>query len=372
MISRDTKWEFWDDIVSSCGSGFTGNDATLLLTEVQEACVSGSAIEVDLYNAGSTTLTSVSIELRDVNGNLVHTEQWTGSLGSGEREFAVINYPVTQGIWKAKVILPNGSTDPRPNGDEEEIEVIQTTSLAVSSNAIIEILTDYYANETSWELLSSNGAVVASDFYAGSASGGGPDANLTHTYNVVLTDNECYLFKLYDSFGDGLNTGPGGSSSNTSDLGFRVLDSSGVVIESISTLLSFGHELSKQFQTSFLADTSVVIVDTTIGGNDTIVIDTSNNTNPTSVENNDFITSITLFPNPTSEHVQLQFDLLKSSSVEVQVFNVLGENIYEANLGCVSGNQTVLLNNANLEKGVCLVRLLVNGSVFVRRLIVLE
>ena len=378
VISRDSKWEFWDDIVYSCGTGFTGDDATLLLTESQEACVTGSSIEVDLYNAGSTTLTSASIELRDSNGNLVHTEQWTGSLSSGEREFAVINYPVTQGVWKAKVVLPNGVTDPRPNGDEEEIEVIQTLTLAVSSNAIIEILTDYYANETSWELLSSNGTIVASDSYGGGASGGGPDANMTHTYNVVLVDNECYSFKLYDSFGDGMNTGPGGSSSNSTDLGYRILDSSGVVVENISTLLSFGYEVSSQFQTNLLADTSSVIVDTaividtTIVGSDTIVVDTSNNTNPTYIEDNNLISSVKIFPNPTAGNAQLNFELVKSSSVQVQVVNMLGKNIYEANLGYISGNQTILFNNANLEKGVCLVRLLVDGSVFVRRLIVLE
>jgi hypothetical protein len=56
-------------------------------------------------------------------------------------------------------------------------------------------------------LKNSAGTTVASGSYEagpGQAGAGGPDANVTHVQNVTLAANECYIFDIRDSYGDGL------------------------------------------------------------------------------------------------------------------------------------------------------------------------
>ena len=61
---------------------------------------------------------------------------------------------------------------------------------------IINIFTDGYASETTWDLYQQGGGLVAS---------GAPTANDTlHTWQVCLETALCYDFTIYDSYGDGI------------------------------------------------------------------------------------------------------------------------------------------------------------------------
>ena len=78
-------------------------------------------------------------------------------------------------------------------------------------NAVnINIQTDNYPGETTWELKDANGTVLAS---------GGPYANSQDTYeeDVCLPDG-CYEFYIYDSFGDGICCGYGQGSFTLTNL----------------------------------------------------------------------------------------------------------------------------------------------------------
>lgn len=90
----------------------------------------------------------------------------------------------------------------------------------------VTISTDSYPEETSWSIIDSTGAVVASraDF---SSTG------KTYTDKVCIAQNSCYTFDLEDSYGDGLT-----------DNGSCEVKVDGVLVNDISG--SFDSLLSRQ------------------------------------------------------------------------------------------------------------------------------
>jgi hypothetical protein len=112
-------------------------------------CPSGNEPEVEIYNASAyVNLTSAQIELRDPSGTLMYTQQWQGNLVPAGHTMATINYLITTpGTWTAKVVLPNGVTDTRPNGDEENIEVVAPLT-NIHTDLTVTIVTDRYGSET--------------------------------------------------------------------------------------------------------------------------------------------------------------------------------------------------------------------------------
>ena len=180
-------WSLLSNIKGSCPSAFTfnGADATLLKHDGVAGCPAGYSVQVDLYNASSNTLlTSADIELRNPNGQLLTTENWTGSLDPLNKTTITINHTITTaGIYTAKVINPNGTTDPRPNGDEEEVNVNFGYSNAYWATPISISVSG--ANTTSWYLKqNSTNGIVASGF-------GG-----VNNYPANISPDECYTLLI--------------------------------------------------------------------------------------------------------------------------------------------------------------------------------
>lgn len=71
------------------------------------------------------------------------------------------------------------------------------------SELIIEINTDINPDETSWVLSDVNNNVILSrtDF----------DKSANHNDTIVLDNSTCYIWTIYDTYGDGLSAGDGGS-----------------------------------------------------------------------------------------------------------------------------------------------------------------
>jgi hypothetical protein len=202
-IGRTSKWAFWNNVMNMCPDAFDNkvHDATLLLTHgPQYICTGGTTdFSVEVYNAGTATLNTFDIELRDPSGTLVHTQSYSSQfMDHAERKTVNISYPAgTTGTWTAKVVNPNGFTDTRPNGDQESLVV----ALAPGGNdaqLTVEIDPDDYASETSWEIIDPNGMVILNSTSYSDGQSFIPDAN------VDATENGCYQFNIYDSYGDGI------------------------------------------------------------------------------------------------------------------------------------------------------------------------
>ena len=215
-IQRNEKWVFWNEVVN-CSQAFQwqNDDATLLLHQGMKICTNGNEPDVEIYNASAyVNLTSATLELRDPSGNLVHTQQWQGNLSPFGRTIFTINYLITTpGTWTAKVVSPNGVTDTRPNGDEENIEVVGPLT-NVHTDITVTIVTDMYGSETTWSI--GDGSV--------SYMTGGPYSDLS-TQGVmsqtpstgVIPPNTCVTFKIEDFYGDGICCSYGNGSYTVTD-----------------------------------------------------------------------------------------------------------------------------------------------------------
>ena len=222
-IQRNEKWVFWNEVVN-CSQSFQwqNDDATLLLHHGMKICTDGNEPDVEIYNASAyVNLNSATLELRDPSGTLVHTQQWQGNLQPFNHTTTTINYLITTpGTWTANIVLPNGVTDTRPNGDEENIEVIAPLT-NVHTDITVNIVTDAYGSETTWS--------ISDDFTT--YMNGGPYNDLTAAGTTQQTPvtgtippNTCVTFKIEDSYGDGMNAGYGaGYYTVTDGLGNTVI-----------------------------------------------------------------------------------------------------------------------------------------------------
>ena len=215
-IQRNEKWIFWNDVLN-CSQAFQWQnaDATLLLNHGMKICPSGNEPEVEIYNASAyVNLTSAQIELRDPSGTLMYTQQWQGNLVPAGHTMVTLNYLITTpGTWTAKVVLPNGVTDTRPNGDEENIEVIAPLT-NIHTELTVNIVTDRYGSETTWSI--GDGIVTYMN--------GGPYNDLSSIGTTPQTPvvgtippNTCVTFKIEDSYGDGICCSYGNGSYTVTD-----------------------------------------------------------------------------------------------------------------------------------------------------------
>ena len=202
-INRNEKWVFWNDVLG-CSSAFQWQnpDATLLLHHGMKICSNGNEPEVEIYNASAyVNLTTATLELRDPSGTLVHTQQWQGSLSPFGHTVTTINYLITTpGTWTAKVVLPNGVADTRPNGDEEDIEITLGQS-NVHTDITVNIVTDRYGSETTWSISDGSVSYMTGGPYNDlSSAGTTPQTPSTGT----IPANACVTFTIEDSYGDGM------------------------------------------------------------------------------------------------------------------------------------------------------------------------
>jgi len=84
------------------------------------------------------------------------------------------------------------------------LTLIAACSISISSFAqcapgfaevIVQIIPDTHPTETSWTIADNSGTIVASGDSLGDT--------------LCLPENECDMFHIYDTFGDGINS-PGG------------------------------------------------------------------------------------------------------------------------------------------------------------------
>jgi hypothetical protein len=157
--------------------------------------------EVLLRNAGTDDLTSVTIEY-SVDGGAVTTFAWTGLLTTNQTE--IITLPAmtaTNGVhtFEARTVNPNGGADANLANDES------ISNFTIQLNGVLidfELTLDCWGDETSWELTDAASTVLYS---------GGPYTEVLPGGAGIISDqwclveDDCYIFTLNDTYGDGMN-----------------------------------------------------------------------------------------------------------------------------------------------------------------------
>ncbi len=166
---------------------------------------------IKLQNNGNNSLTSVEISY-NVNDGTDSTFNWNGDLGALKLiEFDLDKYEFTpEQTNKLNIEIKSIGDETDEDQSDNSNTVNFEKSEEVNNLLTLTLSTDQYANEISWKLFNSSGTEVD--------AGGGYSNNTTNSKTFHL-DLDCYMFEIYDSYGDGGAT-------------FSLEDSEGLMIHS--------------------------------------------------------------------------------------------------------------------------------------------
>ncbi len=192
---------------------------------------------ITIGNFGENNLTSATIEY-SVSGGSTNTYSWTGNLATGETEvIALPNFDEGTGnfTFQASLIDVNGlGLDGNALNDAGSSDYFVTGG---TNFLTLNLTTDCWATETSYDIVDDNGVVVF--------SGSGYENYVSYAIPVCLADG-CYTLNINDSYGDGMS-----GSGCTSEGDYSLVDENGVVLAEMITS-SFGSIESTSFCVPFV------------------------------------------------------------------------------------------------------------------------
>jgi hypothetical protein len=266
-------------------------------------CGSNYIPNVTISNGGSQTVTTAVISY-SIDGGTAQNYNWNGSLAQFQTQ--VINLPPVQLLpgnhtFSATVSQVNNGVDELSINNATNTQFLVTTINQTSNLLKVTLLTDNYSSETYMEVLSSNGTVVwfqGNESFAGTYGTNntpGPTDptsplldNTTYNWDVPLSLNDCYTFKIYDYYGDGLD-------GFMEDGSLSLANHNNINFYTLSTP-NFGSELGIVFKNN----SAIGIVES---------------------ENQE----LNIFPNPAND---LLFINLPSSAKQFSIVDIYGKLIY--------------------------------------------
>jgi hypothetical protein len=315
-----------NSINASCGVTLTGAQNHLLAmdTETSFCTATGSPI-AKVKNYGANAVTTATVNLKE-NGVVVGTKASTGSFSQFATKTITFD-PITinpASDYTVEIVSVNSGTNFNPALSVADSNLGVATYSA--ANVVVKVYTDNYPTEMSWAIKNSAGTTVASGGpYAGSANGGGIDANTTKTQNVTLNLNDCYTVQLSDSYGDGWSYG-------STPHGLEIFSAANVSLYNLPAA-NFGTALVK----------SNVLTTTVLG-----------------VASND-VNKFSVFPNPTSGIVQINTE----ETVAVSIVDVTGKIVYNSN----TVTKLTSIDLTGLQKGIYIAKIIGDKTITTEKII---
>lgn len=151
--------------------------------------------KITIKNFDSYPLTSATLHY--TCNNVEDTYVWNGNLMTNqttEITFPSNTFPAGNNTITYQIISVNNGTNVATSGQSLDVNFT-----VIESGVLIRlnILTDYYPDETTWQITDANQQVIYS---------GGPfqNRNTNYTYDLCMNFG-CYTFTVFDSYGDGMN-----------------------------------------------------------------------------------------------------------------------------------------------------------------------
>ena len=195
---------------------------------------------VSLTNYGFNPITVAEMTWQ-INDGDIQTINFNGTLSQNQTQtFTLDPIDLTDGsyIFNASLISVNGVIDQNTQNNEAATSFDIGGNEYLTQQITLELLTDDYAEETSWEFREIGGAVLDSGSYNQS------DDNTTFIETFGVVQDNCYEFEIFDSFGDGICCEFGeGFYTLTTDSADVIIDG-GEFSSSEITEISIGEELS--------------------------------------------------------------------------------------------------------------------------------
>lgn len=274
-----------------------------------------------IKNMGTTTITSFDLEVGQ-GGMALGSTSWSGSLArfeSANIEFDRIGAFNSTAIVDLTLKNPNGMTDEAPLDNAFQIQArkVQTWD---SLNYTLWFTTDNNASELSWEIVDHRGVQIAQGGNTGSTP---PYFNNSPVQEqVTLPGGGCYELIIYDSGSDGWNFNP------QTGAGTMLMQPTGTrdVVASLDGSSFSTADAKIKFEVSGTY---------------------------TNIDDQKFVSDLTVYPNPFSNEAWVSFDMLKSDRVQISLIDVTGKQVMTRDLGqMATGTQEVNISGANLPAGL--------------------
>lgn len=188
----------------------------------QVVCSTQRTISTVMSNRGTQDITSMKFQYVVDNENVTEYS-WNGVLSPNENIVIdnVIEVPFGEHNVKIKVVETNGLPFDITKSIDVTTDVYADLSLDASEEMFtIEIMQDKNGKQLTWELISSDNGVIASDGPYNTLLSGNTKL---HEYEVVLHDGECVKFTIKDSAGNGI-------CCDNGDGYYRILDADGNIV----------------------------------------------------------------------------------------------------------------------------------------------
>lgn len=292
---------------------------------------------ITISNTGSSLITSCTIETI-VDGVVENSFDWTGYLPflSVEQilldEFSTNVEEVTFRVVMDEDVL------------EMDDSIVVNLFPAIESHSFvhIDVKTDYYPGETSWEIVSFDNQVWSSGQYQegdiDQYGAGGPDAFQSFNHSVSLPQG-CYSFRVFDSSGNGQFANSGGGSGYEASV--IVGDAYGTELLNVSG--NWGSYQSVDFEVTY-----------GMGENE--------------LQDN----KVTIFPNPASEHSSISFNLHEPKDVLVEVCNNIGQTVFSYSSKINAGEQSIDIPVSVLPAGSYFIKCTMNHTSITKKIMVVK
>lgn len=338
---------------------------------------------ITVKNFSSSTLTSCTVNYQ-IDGGAIVSESWTGSLApnaTATHAFASTTVAVGGHALKTFTTLPNGGNDWLLNNNTKtkKFTIIGTPVSAPIAEGFsaagwpyagwaLDNPDDAYAWErvTNAGGFSATGQALRMNFF--NSPSGQIDDFYIPALDLTTTDNAGHLYfdvayrqyqtendrlqvhvstncgttwtQLYNKQGATLKTAPAGTASFTPNATQWRKDS--VVI------------------TTYLNNTNAIFRfrGTSNYGNNLFLDNININTTMVGIEEIKNTASMDVYPNPFSSNTTIEVNLTENQNVKVDVYNVIGENVFSLNKGTLSsGEHKIALNADELPSGMYFVTL---------------
>ena len=243
---------------------------------VEASCSTVKSFGFNLSNIGLNELTSVRFNA-EVGG--VNTDfEWTGSLPSGETTKIDFTMDLPFGSYTGtlNIIEANGVPfESSKNFSAEVLEWAVTFTSDATTLVKVYIIQDQFGEQITWDIINSNGETVATGGpYQHLLGSGATQPNVQNVNN--LPANDCYLFRIYDSQGNGICCNYGNGYYYVKDAGGNVLfggEGNGDFGAEADHLFSISYSTNIQVTTEdprLISDTEVMFIGTVEGEPDEV------------------------------------------------------------------------------------------------------
>ncbi len=357
------------------------------------SCTTSITPTVTIKNFSSTTLTTCNVNYQ-IDGGAVVTMPWTGSLApnaTGTFTFPAATVSVGSHSFISYTSEPNGNYDWFLNNSRKakNFNIIGTPI----GTPIVEGFQGTTFPPTNWVIDNPDGAYAWESWTTGFSStkstrinffnspNGQIDDLFVPAFDLTTTNNSASLvfdvaYAQYTSENDRLQVHV---STNCGGTWTQVYSKQGSALSTAPAQTTSFTPSASQWRnetvslTSYIGNTNVLVRFRGVSnyGNNLFIDNVNINTTMVGIEEEAISSSLDVYPNPFATTTTLAVNLTSTQKVRIDVYNVVGENVYSIDKGQLStGEHKVVISADELPSGIYFVTLTTNEGRISKRVVV--